>query len=170
VSAEKDKVKIDSYEKTLSSFGQAAKAFRKGDCKKTLEYFGAFIEKFPMERELVDRAKLYIKICEGKGKKDGIALKDFDDYYEMGVYKLNQGAYEEALKLFNKALEKNSGEGKVIYLIGKIHYLMGDKDKFLDNLMSAIQVDESFKIFAQNDLDIDDIKNDKKFKLITNLA
>ncbi len=170
MSADKDKVNIDSYEKTLSSFSQAAKAFRRGDCKKASEYFRVFIEKYPMEKELVDRAKLYMKICENKDKKDAFVLKDFDDYYEMGVYKLNQGAYEEALELFNKALEKDSSKGKVIYLIGKTHYLMGDKEKFLDNLKSAIQVDKSFQIFAQNDLDIDDIKKDKKFKLITKLA
>ena len=170
MSADKDKVNIDSYQKTLSSYSQAAKAFRRGDCKKTIEYYRAFIEKYPMERELVDRAKLYIKICEEKGSKDAFALKDFDDYYEMGVFKLNQGAYEEAQKLFNKALEKDSNNGKIIYLIAKTHYLMGDKDKFLEILKSAIQVDESFRIFAQNDLDIDDIKNDKKFKLITKLA
>ena len=170
MSAEKDKAKPDSYEKTLSSYGQAVKAFRRGDCAKAVEYFGALIEKYPTEKELIDRAKIYMKICEDKEKKDPIALKNFDDYYEMGVYHMNKGAYEEAIKLLNKALEKNSDEGKVIYLIGKAHYLMGDKDKFLDNLKSAIHVDKSFKVFAQNDLDIDDIKNDKKFKLITKLA
>ncbi|MFC2165018.1 hypothetical protein ACFLT2_08495 [Acidobacteriota bacterium] len=170
MSAAKDEVNIDSFEKTLSSYGQAIKAFRQGDCKKAKEYFMAFSKKYHMERELVDRAKLYMKMCDDKGKKDSIDLKDFDDYYEMGVYKLNQGAYEEALKLFNKALEKDSSKGKIIYLIGKAYYLMGDKEKFLDNLKTAIQLDKSFQIFAQNDLDIDDIKNDKKFKLITKLA
>jgi len=170
VSAEKDKGNIDNYEKMLSSYTQAVKAFRRGDCAKALEHFGAFIEKFPMEKELVDRSRIYMKVCEDKGKKDAIALKEFDDFYEMGVYRMNQGAYEEAVQLFNKALEKDSGEGKIIYLIGKSHYLMGDKDKFLDYLKSAIHVDKSFKIFAQNDLDIEDIKDDKKFKLITKLA
>jgi tetratricopeptide (TPR) repeat protein len=170
VSAEKEKVNIDNYEKTLSAYGQAVKAFRRGDWKKAIEYFGAFVEKYSDDRELVDRARIYMKICEARGKKDSIALKEFDDYYEMGVYRMNQGAYEEALTLFNKALEKDSDKGKVIYLIGKTHYLMGDKDKFLDYLKSAIQVDKSFKVFAQNDMDIDDLKSDKKFKLITKLA
>jgi tetratricopeptide (TPR) repeat protein len=170
VSADKEKVNLDNYEKTLSSYGQAVKAFRRGDCKKAIEYFIAFIEKYPKEKELVDRARIYMKICDDRSKKDTIALKDFDDYYEMGVYRMNQGAYEEALKLFNKALEKDSGEGKIIYLIGKTHYLLGDKNKFLDYLKSAIQVDKSFKIFAQNDMDLEGLKDDKKFKLITKLA
>jgi tetratricopeptide (TPR) repeat protein len=170
VSAEKDKINLDNYEKALASYGQAVKAFRRGDCKKAIEYFVAFIEKYPKEKEIVDRARAYMKICEDRSKTDAIALKNFDDFYEMGVYRLNQGEYEEALKLFNKALEKDSDKGKIIYLIGKTHYLMGDKDKFLDNLKSAIQVDKSFKVFAQNDLDIEDLKDNKKFKLITKLA
>ena len=170
MSAEKDKATLDSFEKTLSSYSQAVKAFRRGDCKKATEYFGAFIEKYPTEKELIDRAKIYMKICAEKKTKDAIALRSFDDYYEMGVFNLNRGEYAEAIKLFTKALEKDSGEGKVIYLIGKAHYLMGDKDKFLDHLKSAIHVDKTFKVFAQNDMEIDDIKNDKKFKLITKLA
>ena len=170
MSAEKDKLNIDNYEKALASYGQAVKAFRRGDCKKAIEYFGAFIEKYPKEKELVDRARIYMKICADRDKTDAIALKDFDDYYEMGVYRLNQGEFKEALTLFNKALQKDSNEGKIVYLIGKIHYLMGDKDEFLDNLKSAIQLDKSFKVFAQNDLDLEDLKDDKKFKLITKLA
>ncbi|MBN1223453.1 MAG: tetratricopeptide repeat protein [Candidatus Aminicenantes bacterium] len=168
--ADKDKAKKDLYEKTVASYGQAAKAFRRGDCQKAKEYFEAFVEKFPNEKELVDRAQIYLKICRDKGKKDTIPLQTFEDYYEMGVYRMNQGDYEEALKLFKKALDKNPDTGKILYLIGKTNYKIGQNEEFFVNLKAAIQKDSSIRVFAQNDPDIEELKEDKKFKVITKLA
>ena len=167
---DKDKATQDLFEKTVASYGQAVKAFRRGDCQKATEFFKAFVDKFPSEKEIVDRAQIYMKICREKGMKDSIPLHKFEDFYELGVFRMNKGEFEEALKLFQKALEKKPDEGIIIYLIGKVQLKMGKTEEFFESLKSAIQKDEFIRIFAQNDLDIDEVKEDKRFKIITKLA
>ena len=71
----KEKLKKDLFEKILDAYGQAMKAFRKGDCAKAKELFKAFIEKHSTEKELVDRAQIYLALCEKREKKDVIPLK-----------------------------------------------------------------------------------------------
>ena len=167
---EKEKKKIDSYEKAILSFGEAVKAYRNGNHEKAVELFEALMEKHASEKELVDRARSYIKICEDKLKKGPLPTKTFEDLYESGVFLMNLGKYEEALKLFNKAIEKNPDHAKILYFMAAIYQSMGDSEQSLEFLKKSIQKDKYFKILAQNDADFEDLREDKKFKLLTKLA
>ena len=67
---EKDKIKKDEYEKALSAYSQAMKPFHKGDYKKADEMLKAFLDKHRSEKELVDRARIYLKICGEQQSKE----------------------------------------------------------------------------------------------------
>jgi tetratricopeptide (TPR) repeat protein len=170
VAAEKQKKKIDSYEKAILSFGEAVKTFRKGNCEKAVELFKALMKKHASEKELVDRAQTYLEICQKVKSEKTIPLKTFDDLYENGVILMNKGEYEEALMLFNKAVEKDPSYAKILYFIAAIHQLMGNTDQSLEFLKKSIQKDKYFKILAQNDSDFEALREDKKFIILTKLA
>jgi len=170
VSKEKDKVKIDEYEKALSAYSQAMKSFHKGDYKKADELLKAFLDKHGSERELVDRAQIYLTVCGERQSKEKVLLKTFDDYYQYGVFKTNQGDYEEALKLLEKAREMKPKEGKILYLVADIYCLKGENEKCLEYLKKAIQFDKYLSILARNERDFESLWEDKKFKLITRMA
>jgi tetratricopeptide (TPR) repeat protein len=170
VAKEKDKVKKDEFEKALSAYDQAMKSFHKGDYKRAVELFKAFLGKHGSERELVDRAKIYIMICEAQQSKEKAQLKTFDDYYQYGVFKVNDGDYEGALKLLEKAREMKPKEGKIHYLMADIYCLKGESEKCLELLKKAIQLDKYFSILARNERDFETLWEDKKFKLITRMV
>ncbi|UCE41072.1 MAG: tetratricopeptide repeat protein [Candidatus Aminicenantes bacterium] len=163
----KEKLKKDLYEKILAAYGQAVKAYRKGDCAKAKELFKAFLEKHDTEKELVDRVHLYLALCENREKKETISLKTFEDYYEYAVYKLNQGDHGEAIKLLEKAKTQKPKEGKVSYLMALTYRHMEETEKCLENLKDAVHKDKFFGILAQNESGFEPLWEDKKFKIIT---
>jgi tetratricopeptide (TPR) repeat protein len=163
------RLKKDEYQKALTAFGQAVKEFHKGEFDKAVESFKGFIEKFPADREIVDRARTYIAIAQKRPKKEAAAPKGFEDHYRHGVVKINQGDYAGAAKVLEKALEFKEKEGLVNYLLADVHCLMGEADAALDFLKKAIQKDKSFSVLAQNEIDFESVWDDKKFKLITKL-
>lgn len=164
------KAKKDEFQKALTAYSQAMKEFHKREFQKAVESLGAFIEKHPAERELVDRAKIYISICQGQMKKEKIQLKTFDDYYQYSIYKINSGDYEGALKLLEKALEMKPDDGQILYLMADVYCHLGQTDTGLDYLKKAIQRDKFFRILAQNEVDFEPFWEDKKFKLITRMT
>lgn len=170
MTGEKAKVKKNDYQKALSAYNQAVKPFRKGDYVKSAELLKAFLEKHSSEKELMDRAQIYISICQARQEKEKIQLNTFDDYYQYSVYKINQGDYKEALKLLEKALQMKPKEGRIYYLMADAYCLMGNKEECLEQLKKAIQIDKFFSILAQNERDFEDFREDKKFKLITRMA
>ena len=169
MAAEKEIAKKDTFQKALVSYSQAMKSFNKRDFDKAKELLGQFIDKFASEREFVDRAKIYLSICEARQESDEITLKTTDDFCQFGVYKLNQGDYEEALKALTKALEKKPKEGKIVYLLANVYCRMGKTDKCLERLKEAVKLDRYFGILAQNEMDFGELKEDKKFNLITKM-
>jgi len=163
----KEKLKKDVYEKILEAYGQSMKVFRKGDCAKAKELFTAFIEKYETEKELVDRVRIYLALCENRQKKETVSMKTFEDYYENAVYKQNQGDHDQAIKLLEKAKAQKPKEGKIPYLMALTYCLMEETDKCLENLKDAVQKDKFFGILAQNESGFEPLWEDQKFRIIT---
>ncbi len=169
MSSEKEKARKDKYQKALNAFEQVMKVFHKSNKNyvKSSELLVAFMEKHDSETELVDRAKIYLKICTEQGKKEKAALKTFDDYYLNGVFEANHGEYEVALKMLTKAQSMEPKEGKIFYLISSIYCQMDQPEKCFEQLERAVALDSYFAILAQNEEDFSSLKEDKKFKLTT---
>jgi tetratricopeptide (TPR) repeat protein len=165
-----EKNKKDSYEKALAAYGEAIREFHKGRLDRAKELLQAFLEKHNTERELVDRANIYLQIAAGRGKKETVSLKTGEDYFYYGVYKINSGAYEEALKLLEKAAEMKEDEGRVYYLMADAYILLGKPEESMECLKKAFQKDKFYKIMAQNETDFEPLWEDKKFKLITRMT
>ena len=165
-----EKTKKDVYEKALTAYSEAVREFRKGKVEKAKELFAAFPEKYDTEKELVDRSRIYLAIIQEKGKKEFFHPKSGDDYYQHGVYKMNMGDHEGALKSLEKALEMKAEEGRVLYLMADLHCLKGNYEAATEYLKKAIQKDRFFRVLAQNETDFEPLWDDKKFKLITRMT
>ena len=164
------KSRKDDYQKALAAYGQAMKAFHKRDMEKAAVDLKAFIEKFPAERELIDRAQIYLAISQKKSKKESVHLKTFEDHFHYGVFKINSGDFEGALKLFEKGLDFKTDEARVHYFIAIAHFLMNNVEASLESLKKAVQKDKGIAILAQNETDFEPLWEDKRFKLITQPA
>lgn len=164
------KSRKDDYQKALAAFGQAMKEFHKGDMEKSIASLKAVIEKFPAEREIVDRARIYLAIAQKRPRRDTVSLKTFEDHFQYAVYKINQGDPAAALKVLEKALEFKTEEGKVRYLMADASAIANDLEPALEHLRKAVQKDKVFAILAQNEPDFGPLLEDKRFKLLVRQA
>jgi len=167
-----EKAKKDEYQKALAAYAEAIKEFRRERFDKAIEALRGFIEKHPAEKELVDRARIYIAVSENrlKGKGEPVALKTAEDHYQYGIYKINAGEHEEAIKLLEKAAKLDPESGKVSYALADLNCLMGRNEDCLEHLKKAVQIDKSFRVLAQNEPDFEPLWEDKKFKAITRVV
>jgi tetratricopeptide (TPR) repeat protein len=167
-----EKAKKDEYQKGLAAYAEALKEFRKGKDEKAVDSLKSFVGKFPSEIELVDRAKLYLAICEArlKGDKDAPHPKTAEDFYQYGIFKTNARDFEEAQKLLEKALKLSPEEGRIHYALADLHCLSGQTEASLEYLRKAIQLDKYFRILAQNETDFEPLWENKKFKIITRIG
>ena len=161
------KAKKDEYQKALAAFGVTMKEFHKGSLDKAAVGLKAFIEKYAEERELVDRAQIYLAIAQKRTRKETVSLKNLEDHFNYAVYKVNSGDREGALKILEKALDFKTDEAKVHYLTADVLCLLGRVDDCLEALKKAVQKDDLFGVLAQNESDFEPLWEDKRFRLIT---
>lgn len=165
---DKTKSKKDNYQKALEAYSGAMKLFQKRDYEKAAQALKAFIEKFQDEKDLIDRAEIYLSLSENRIHKEPVTLKSPEDYYQNGILKLNQGKMEEAIKSWETALKKESNSGKIHYALADAYCLAEDKKKCLDHLEKAIQQDPFFAVLAQNERDFEKLENDQEFQKLVN--
>jgi tetratricopeptide (TPR) repeat protein len=170
VTADKEKARKNSYEEALNAFGRAMKALNKRDYTKALEGLNAFMESHPGEKELIDRCNVYVKICNQHISPEKPALKTYDDYYRQGVFKLNDGEFEEAAKLLSKAHQIEPKAGEILYYLANTYCHMQDVDACLEYLKQAVKLDAAFAVLAQNELDFSKLREDKRFAVITKMG
>jgi tetratricopeptide (TPR) repeat protein len=167
-----EKTRKDDFQKALGVYAEAMKEFRKGRFDKAAELFRAFIDKYPGEREIADRARTYLAICAEKLKepKETVVLKTAADYLHYAVFKTNSGEREEARKLLERALKIDAENARIHYLLAALSSRAGEFEAALESLRRAIQLDKFFRVLAQNEADFHPLWDDKKFKGLTKIA
>jgi len=148
-SAEQYPAVLDQYAAAMKAFGQ-----QKFDKAKPLLEKVAASE----HRDLAERATLHLNACNlrlGSGPKP----KAPEDYYQLGVVKLNAAQYDEAEVWLSKA-----GSGAhVKYALACLRAQTGNPDAALSLLGEAIQGDRQFRMLARQDKDFDPLMDDPRF-------
>lgn len=153
----------EQYERALKEYEKGIALLQKHNFAEAIEIFQELAESFPEEGEICDRARQYISICQERLQGKGHRAAGGADHFHLGVYHLNRGETEGAIKEFEKALEKDSKRDMVHYAIASAHAQSGDKVRAVAALSEAIRLSEKNRIYAQNDPDFDRIRDDHDF-------
>ena len=156
-------------EKALEEFAAALRLFQKGELAKARDQFKSILGKFPQQRELCDRARTYVQICERAVQPPSPCLKDLDDFYHQGVFFLNQRNAEEACRMFEKALAIDPASEKVHYALAAAHALAGRADSAIESLRKAIAASASNRMMAATDPDFESLRDHPGFLALVSI-
>lgn len=186
-------VRIDELEKKLEKLGAAAAAAdtpRKAQTLKELSrhtenarkeydrgvaalhrrkieeaerHFLELTQKYPEEKELVDRARVYLAVCERQKNAANASLSEPEDFYYAAVLEKNRGNVDEAIEHLKRAARKN-GAGKVDFLLACCYAQRGEPVSALEYLRRAIGEDQRNRILARHDRDFDPVRDSPEFQ------
>jgi tetratricopeptide (TPR) repeat protein len=126
-------------------------------------HFLDLIQKYPEERELVDRARVYLTVCQRQRRDPRPALSEPEDFYYAAVLEKNRGNVSEAIAHLNQAARKNGG-GKVEFLLACCYAQQGDLETALGHLQKAIEEDQRHRFLARHDRDFDSVRETPEFQ------
>lgn len=127
------------------------------------KHFADLIQKYPEEKELVDRARVYLAVCERQRLAARSALSEPEDFYYAAVLEKNRGNVEEAIEHLKRAARKNGG-GKVDFLLACCYAQRGEPGSALEYLKRAIGEDQRNRILARHDRDFDPVRDSPEFQ------
>ena len=152
------------HEKALKEFERGVGLLQKQSYSEALERFQAIVDSFPQEKELIDRANVYRKICRNLLDRKDPQPRRPEEFFYYGVIRANEADYEEAVRLLEKALQAAPKDEKVHYVLASTLALKGERREALEHLREAIDLNTTNRIYARNDPDFEPLRDDENFQ------
>jgi tetratricopeptide (TPR) repeat protein len=152
-----------STENARKEYDRGVAALQRRKLDEAERRFLDLIQKYSEEKELVDRARVYLAVCERQKPEARPSLSEPEDFYYAAVLEKNRGKIEEAIEHLKRAARKNGG-GKVDFLLACCYAQSGEPGSALEHLRRAIGEDQRNRILARNDRDFDPVRDSPEFR------
>jgi len=153
------------YKKLLKDYEKALNYFFEGKFEEAKKILEKIISSEEEEKELIKKAKVYLKLCEQRLNPPTPELNSVDDYINYGVYLMNREEFDKAEENLLKALKTDKNQkGRVSYLLSNLYALKNDEKNTIKYLKDAIKENEVYKIYASVNPDFSVFFNNKEFK------
>ena len=160
------KARRESYARALQTYEQALGAMQGGKFERAAAGFQDVIGQFPEERELHERSRLYLKVCERETAPAAPTPKTVDELIFAATLALNGGSFEVARGHLEIALSENPDHDHVHYMLAVTQTLKGEDDSALEHLSKAIELNADNRILAVQDPDFDGLRDDARFEQV----
>jgi tetratricopeptide (TPR) repeat protein len=148
---------------SLKQYEAAVRLLYSHEYEKAKIAFDKVIAAFGDDKEVAERSKIHLRLCEQKIARKPAAPRTPDEHYDLAIALMNEGKYEETLDHLNKALKSNPKCDYVIYALAITHCRTGNFDRALANLQTAIGLKPENRFLAQRDSDFEVLKQDSRF-------
>lgn len=148
-------------QKQLAAFESAMRLFHARRLQQARDLYQQAAE--GPERDVAQRARLHIAMCDRRLRQDTPTLRSADDYYNYGVALINTRKLAEARQHLERALEIAPGSDHIHYALALAQALGGDLSNAHENLRRAIEIDPRNRIMARQDADFAPLANQPPF-------
>ena len=157
-------VKIrEAYAKAVALYEKGLKALQRKHYPGAATAFRQVLEQFPEERELHERARLYLNVCERETKPLAKTPKSVDERILAATLALNRRDVDQALSLLRRTASSHRKHDHVQYMLALAHALRDDVETAAEHLARAIALNPSNRLQAKQEPDFDSIRGTQPF-------
>ena len=151
-----------SHEQAVEAFERGFQALQQRQYGKAAELLGAVVNNFSDEKDLQERARVYLAICERQAARE-TKPRSFEDRLHAATVIVNRGAFDEALALLRKLEHEDAGNDYVQYLLSVVCTATGNAELALAHLRKAIALSPENQLRAMQDPDLESLRHDAGF-------
>jgi tetratricopeptide (TPR) repeat protein len=157
--------KSGAYFEAVSLYERGLAALGRHDFAGAAARLTEVLTRFPDERELHERVRLYLKVCERELQPKTAAPRSLEEQVYAATIALNAGNDAEALRLLKAAGRDETGQ--VAYMLAVVHARRGARAEALAELRRAAEQDPENRALARRDADFEPLREDEEFLQVT---
>jgi tetratricopeptide (TPR) repeat protein len=153
-----------SYHEAVAMYERGLQALQRRDFGAAAAALRNVIERYPDERELLERARLYLKVCERELEPKEPAPKTADEWVYAATVSLNAGDEAAAVQHLQRALAADASHDHAHYMMAVASVRRNDADAALDHLRQAVALNPENRSLARQDPDLDSLRDVSGFR------
>ena len=141
-------------------------ALQRHDFAGAAELFRTVIERYPEERELLERARLYLRVCERETARHTPPPETPEELVVAATVAMNAGDHATALHNLQQAINQDPENDHAHYIMSGALSLRGRREEALEHLHRAIELNPDNRAQARQDPDLESIRHLDAFRAI----
>lgn len=159
--------KKPTYLEAVATYEQGVAALQRREFSVAAQRFREVLERYPEERELHERARLYLRVCERQLEpREPAGPRTPEERVFAATLALNAGREDEAAEHLTQVLTEDPAHGTAHYMLAIVHARKGDAAQALSHLARAVELDPDHRALARREADFDGLRQDPAFQAL----
>lgn len=154
------------FYEAVAIYERGVQGLQRHDFAGAAELFRTVIERYPEERELLERARLYLRVCERETARNTPPPETPAEQVYAATVSLNAGDHATALHHLQRALTADPENDHAHYIMSAALSLRGRREEALEHLHRAIDLNPENRSQAMQDPDLENIRDLDSFRAI----
>jgi tetratricopeptide (TPR) repeat protein len=155
-----------AYYEAIALYERGVQALQRHNYPGAAEHFRTVLERYPNERELVERARLYLRVCERETSRQPATPTTPEERVYAATVSLNSGDHDAALDHLTRALDDDPESDHAHYIMAVALSMRGRPDNALEHLRQAIALNPENRSLARQDPDLDGLRSHDNFRSV----
>jgi tetratricopeptide (TPR) repeat protein len=151
----------------VATFEGAMQALQRHSYQDAARGFRNLIERYPTERALLDRSRVYLELCDREIQRQPTVPSTLEEHLTAATAALNNGDDEEAERLAQVVLAEDSEHDLALYLLAVIEARRGSAETALSYLEKAVEISPEAGAQARFDGDFESLRDTETFRRLT---
>jgi tetratricopeptide (TPR) repeat protein len=151
----------------LALFQRGMEALQRHAYRDASAAFNAVVMGFPNERALLDRARVYLELCQRESSRRPPAPRTIEERLTAATAALNNGEDQAAEELVRSVLGDDPKHDLALYLLAAVFARRGSSAEALDLLGKAIALSPEASAQARTDDDFTSLHDEDAFWTLT---
>jgi outer membrane protein assembly factor BamD (BamD/ComL family) len=152
--------KRSTYVDAVTLYEQAIRTLQQHNFAKAADLLSRMVAGFPDERELIERSRMYLTLCERQLRPLTAEPQNTAERLYAATLAVNAGKPEEAVRHLERILKDEPAHDQALYMLAVSHAQRDEVADAIRYLQQAIEANPENRALARLDPDLDDLRDD----------
>ena len=148
----------------VALYERGLQALQKHDYVGATQLLESVLRQYPEERELHERVRLYLNVCQRQSVRRKDEPKTVDERLYAATLAINGGKYDEALIHLRLVRDEDPDSDHALYMLAVAHAQRGEHAEAVAHLERAIALNPDNRALARRDPDLEPLRDDDAFR------
>jgi tetratricopeptide (TPR) repeat protein len=153
-----------TYVEAVAIYEKGIEALQRHDYNHALELLQSVLRQYPEEKELHERVRLYLNICERHATPREAAPQSVEERLYASTLAINGGRYDEAISHLRLVRDEDPDNDHALYMLAVAHAQRGEHAESIAHLERAIALNPENRALARRDPDLEALHDDEAFR------